>query len=65
MILILLVALIVLSPLAMTNAFSHILLVSIYAGLAHLASFIAIAALLRHVMRRQQLANWRARRLRS
>ncbi|MPS49448.1 MULTISPECIES: hypothetical protein [Methylobacillus] len=60
--LILLATLIAVLPLAMTNTSSHVLLLSIYAGLAHLVSFIAIAALLRHIMRKQRIADWRKRR---
>lgn len=46
--LILLIALMALLPLVMTSALTHILLVSIYAGLAHLLTLIVITILLRY-----------------
>ncbi|GAB7563685.1 hypothetical protein LG202_17240 [Methylobacillus methanolivorans] len=60
--LILLIALMALLPLVMTSALTHILLVSIYAGLAHLLTFMVITILLQYIMRWQQVAKWRARR---
>lgn len=58
--LIFLIALMALLPLVMTNALTHIFLVSIYAGLAHLLTLMVITILLRYIMRWQQVTNWRA-----
>lgn len=62
MILIFLGLLLALLPLLLTTAFPHLVVVSIYAGLAHVLAFAWAALILTIIARRQRIADWRAAR---
>lgn len=64
MLLIFLLLLLASLPLAFTSAFPHLMLVSIYAGLAHVLALIWGTLLLILVARRQRIADWRQARAR-
>ena len=63
--LILLLLLLALLPLAFTSAFPQLMLVSIYAGLAHLLALLWVTLLLIVAARRQRVAEWRQMRSRQ
>ena len=65
MLLILLLLLLALLPLGFTTAFPHLMLVSIYAGLAHILALFWITLLLIIAARRQRVAEWRQMRARQ
>jgi hypothetical protein len=62
MILIFLGLLLALLPLVLTTAFPHLLVVSIYAGLAHVLALAWAILVLTVIARRQRIADWRASR---
>jgi hypothetical protein len=64
MLLVLLLMLLALLPLAFTSAFSQLMLVSIYAGLAHILALLWVTLLLMVAARRQRVADWRRLRAR-
>ena len=64
MLLIFLLLLLASLPLAFTSAFPHLMLVSIYAGLAHILALIWVTLLLIIVARRQRIVEWRQARAR-
>ena len=66
MILILLGLLLALLPLVLTTAFPHLLLVSIYAGLAHVLALAWAVLIITIILRRRRIAEWRqARKMRK
>lgn len=66
MLLILLGLLLALLPLALTSAFPHLLVISIYAGLAHVLALAWAFLILTIIVRRHRIAEWReARKLRN
>lgn len=66
MILILLGLLLALLPLVLTTAFPHLLLVSIYAGLAHVLALAWAVLIITIILRRRRIAEWRnARKMRN
>ena len=66
MILILLGLLLALLPLVLTTAFPHLLLVSIYAGLAHVLALAWAILIITIILRRRRIAEWRqARKMRN
>ncbi|MEZ0231821.1 MAG: hypothetical protein ACAH12_03195 [Methylophilaceae bacterium] len=65
MILIFLGLLLALVPLLYTTSLSHLMLVSIYAGLAHIAAFAWALFILTIIVRRQRIAEWRHAKLRK
>lgn len=65
MILIFLGVLLALLPLVLTTAFPHLVVVSIYAGLAHLLALAWAVLILTIIARRQRIADWRAARKRN
>ena len=66
MILILLGLLLALLPLVLTTAFPHLLLVSIYAGLAHVLALAWAVLIITIILRRRRIAEWRhARTMRN
>lgn len=62
MILIFLGLLLALLPLLLTTAFPHLVVVSIYAGLAHVLALAWAVLILTIIARRQRIADWRAAR---
>jgi len=62
MLLILLLLLLASLPLIFTTAFPHLMLVSIYAGLAHVLALVWVTLLLTIAARRQRAAEWRLAR---
>jgi hypothetical protein len=62
MVLILLILLLALLPLLFTTAFPQLLLVSIYAGLAHILALAWVTLLLTVVARKQRAVEWRQAR---
>lgn len=62
MILIFLGLLLALLPLMLTTAFPHLVVVSIYAGLAHVLALAWAVLILTIIARRQRIADWRAAR---
>ncbi|ROH84538.1 hypothetical protein ED236_11505 [Pseudomethylobacillus aquaticus] len=62
MILIFLVLLLAAIPLVLSNAFPQLVLVSVYAGLAHVAGLAWVVLILTIIARRQRIADWRAQR---
>lgn len=62
MILIFFGLLLALLPLVLTTAFPHLVVVSIYAGLAHVLALIWAILILTIIARRQRIADWRASR---
>ena len=64
MLLIFLLLLLASLPLAFTSAFPHLMLVSIYAGLAHVLALLWVTLLLMVAARRQRIADWRQARAR-
>jgi hypothetical protein len=66
MILILFGLLLALLPLALTTAFPHLMLVSIYAGLAHVLALAWAVLIITIILRRRRIAEWRhARKMRN
>jgi len=66
MILILLGLLLAVLPLVLTTAFPHLVVVSIYAGLAHVLALIWAALIITVIVRRHRIAEWRqSRKLRN
>ncbi len=64
MLLIFLLLLLASLPLVFTSAFPHLMLVSIYAGLAHVLALLWVTLLLIVAARRQRIADWRQARAR-
>lgn len=62
MILIFFGLLLALLPLVLTTAFPHLVVVSIYAGLAHVLALVWAILTLTIIARRQRIADWRASR---
>lgn len=62
MILIFLGLLLAVLPLVLTTSFPHLLVVSIYAGLAHVLALAWAVLVLTIIARRQRIADWRATR---
>lgn len=62
MILIFLGLLLAVLPLVLTTAFPHLVVVSIYAGLAHVLALAWAVLILTIIARRQRIADWRASR---
>ena len=60
MVLILLVLLLALLPLLLTTALPQLMIVSIYAGLAHLAALAWAMMIISILVRRHRIAQWRA-----
>jgi hypothetical protein len=65
MILIFFGLLLALLPLLLTTAFPHLLVISIYAGLAHVLALAWAVLILTIIARRQRIADWRASRKRN
>jgi len=66
MILIFLVLLLALLPLVLTTSFPHLVVVSIYSGLAHLLAFGWAIMIIIILLRRRRIREWReARKLRK
>lgn len=61
---ILLLLLLAMLPLAFTSAFPHLMLVSIYAGLAHVLALLWVTLFLILAARKQRAADWRQMRAR-
>ncbi len=59
MILILLVFLFAALPLVLTTEFPHLVLVSVYAGLAHILALIWGALIIATIARRHRITEWR------
>jgi hypothetical protein len=49
----------------LTTAFPHLLVISIYAGLAHVLALAWAVLILTIIARRQRIADWRASRKRN
>ena len=64
MLLIFLLLLLASLPLVFTSAFPHLMLVSIYAGLAHVLALLWVTLLLIGAARRQRISDWRQARAR-
>lgn len=62
MLLILLVLILALLPLMLTTALPQLMIVSIYAGLAHLLALAWAMMIVAIVVRRHRIAEWRASR---
>jgi len=62
MILILLGLLLAVIPLVLTTAFPHLILVSIYAGLAHVLALLWAVLIITIIARRQRILEWRQSR---
>ena len=62
MLLILLALLLAVLPLVLTTAFAHLLVVSIYIGLAHLLALAWAVIILTVIARRQRVREWRQSR---
>jgi hypothetical protein len=58
----LLVLLLALLPLILTTAYQHILVLSIYMGLAHLLAFAWAVLVITILIRRKRIADWRKNR---
>ncbi|HWU83152.1 MAG TPA: hypothetical protein VN063_06650 [Methylophilaceae bacterium] len=65
MILIFFGLLLALLPLVLTTSFPHLVVVSVYAGLAHVLALAWAVLILTIIARRQRIADWRAARKRN
>jgi Na+/H+ antiporter NhaD/arsenite permease-like protein len=65
MLLILLTLLLALLPLMLTTALPQLMIVSIYAGLAHLLALAWAMMVITAIVRRHRIAEWRAAKARS
>lgn len=62
MLLVLLGLLLAVLPLVLTSAFPHLLVISIYAGLAHVLALVWAFLILVIIVRRHRIAEWRQSR---
>lgn len=65
MILIFFGLLLALLPLVLTTSFPHLVVISVYAGLAHVLALAWAVLILTIIARRQRIADWRAARKRN